>query len=1376
MSYHTQQKRLSSAITSLRMWWLMLVCTLLLGLKPVSAYSQNFYPVHVSVQVMPPHSIYLSDYYSGSRDRLIVTLLNRDQQQRPLQVKLRILIKNGNSFQLRSREELYYPMLTLETGIPLRLTGTDLAAYLTSEKTQMNGYLREGKLPSGMTEFSVQAVDYVTGRALSEYATGRAWLETKQPPMLSLPLNDEQVAYRTPQQIRFQWMLRHQGLANTQYEFVLKELPDNGSAPQSAFTYAHEIYRTVTRFTTLNYTHLDPELLPGKRYGWQVRAIAKDGIDEIGVFENNGYSQIGWFELNDNCPAPMQVTAKGGYRKMTLDWKSIPSQRAFVVEYRPKSEQNFYEWTTARTVENNFIAYQLTPGWRYEYRVGALCLTEKPVYSAVGELVLSLDNEERLAQCGMAPHIDVNNQTGEENLKVGEVVTVGGDFPMTLTQVSSQGSGWYSGKGWLTLPWVFETKVAVKFSRLRINTDRRQIGGEVETATDPKASQIGNLNDLDYGGSQTNPAKVVFAVHRLDFSLPPVPEASYDPDKEELIIFDTNGEPHVVIPKKNEGASIFPMIVEDKDGNKYQIDLPTDEDEATSGGTSTAGDQKKPVVTPVKEIAGQLNPDHLSSGVGATIRFSKGKGLYAFDAGKEPWYERAQLLKPYYPTLGNGYVAPWKLIPVGSSDVVEAELSGKALDKKKIVFCLANGTQVAAQEVNGKWLLTLPSVGSGETYSVLALYEDKKGKYETIGKLNVVSYPPQEHTVTLVPVDGSVPDVSWTERELNRIYTPYGVRLHVRVDDCLKGNHSWDIDKDGLLDLNGSGFFSKETAEMRSLRMLYQRTAGSRYDKHAYYLFVMNNAKADSEPDNHLVVQGDMPRGKQFGYLFMNRAVNTPRLIAHELGHGIFTLLHSFDVNYSGDKFKGATPNLMDYNDGEELAVWQWNVLAHPAPLTWWDDEQDAMSVEDGVNTIADLYLKLAAQYKDGTYLALHGFKCDGTDAVKPQVSINSGDFTVLSFRTLKIRNKGRITAIIYRISDATNVESEQRQATLDELKREIRKEINGENDFLHFYKSDQERFVPLKKSIDWLGLVELRQEACQAVSGDSGEAYGKYGEHILRKLFSLKSKNSILFVNGYELTEEFLNSGKENNGYVTGNTIQPVDMLNYWNGIDLLFKQRRAVDRCYYANGHMSISTSNHRTVSNFLSSLASTKSALAAISTTLTPTVPIPPHLNTQPNVDGFKERMDNGRVAGLRFVDILKREAFAAGDTLDIVAHSMGFAYAQGIIEVIEEAIRDNTLFIHLGGYYIIAPENGCSGFVEPGRWDEIWQYGSDEQRVPITKQDGVAPQCKIENLDRIQRAFIPDTEPQGFLDSHKIANYKWIFNTLKTNDAGYVTPRK
>ena len=85
-------------------------------------------------------------------------------------------------------------------------------------------------------------------------------------------------------------------------------------------------------------------------------------------------------------------------------------------------------------------------------------------------------------------------------------------------------------------------------------------------------------------------------------------------------------------------------------------------------------------------------------------------------------------------------------------------------------------------------------------------------------------------------------------------------------------------------------------------------------------------------------------------------------------------------------------------------------------------------------------------------------------------------------------------------------------------------------------------------------------------------------------------------------------------------------------------------------------------------------------------------------------------------------------------------------------------------------------------------EVWQYGSDEKQLKDKPwlQDGVAPQVPCLGLPNLPankggRAYIPidvDGVPQGFISSHSIENYKWIFTRQTptgTNSAGYVKPR-
>jgi hypothetical protein len=76
--------------------------------------------------------------------------------------------------------------------------------------------------------------------------------------------------------------------------------------------------------------------------------------------------------------------------------------------------------------------------------------------------------------------------------------------------------------------------------------------------------------------------------------------------------------------------------------------------------------------------------------------------------------------------------------------------------------------------------------------------------------------------------------------------------------------------------------------------------------------------------------------GGRFGYLFKNQIsadeINT--IAAHELGHGIWALKHTFDNDY-GNIPAGTTNNIMDYTPAAtHLAKWQWEIIRYPALFT----------------------------------------------------------------------------------------------------------------------------------------------------------------------------------------------------------------------------------------------------------------------------------------------------------------------------------------------------------------------------------------------------------------------------------------------------------
>lgn len=288
-----------------------------------------------------------------------------------------------------------------------------------------------------------------------------------------------------------------------------------------------------------------------------------------------------------------------------------------------------------------------------------------------------------------------------------------------------------------------------------------------------------------------------------------------------------------------------------------------------------------------------------------------------------------------------------------------------------------------------------------------------------------------------------------------------------------------------------------------------------------------------------------------------------------------------------------------------------------------------------------------------------------------------------------------------------------------------------------------------------------------------------------------------VLFVNGYRPTSlggsfednfsDIQNNGLEFNN--SSNVIHTDDRYEYWRPyreIDLKFAKRLNATAKYYADGHHSVATSNHETLIDF------TQHSIKYPKRCRNPRRHVCKHqkkgakwlglqrkIDTyttqplEPNVKGFNERRENGRIAGRNLLQLLNEiPSKSDNDTLFIVAHSMGYAYALGIIDEMRGKIN-------FGGFYIIAAENAESGEVDENEWEEIWQFGSDfeaHKKSAPCLLDGIAPQTKAAGLSPRNRVYIPEQyyKRMGFFDSHFIGHYTWIFDIPK-NESGYIEQR-
>lgn len=309
---------------------------------------------------------------------------------------------------------------------------------------------------------------------------------------------------------------------------------------------------------------------------------------------------------------------------------------------------------------------------------------------------------------------------------------------------------------------------------------------------------------------------------------------------------------------------------------------------------------------------------------------------------------------------------------------------------------------------------------------------------------------------------------------------------------------------------------------------------------------------------------------------------------------------------------------------------------------------------------------------------------------------------------------------------------------------------------------------------------------------------FNHLGVNVTEKLtLNDPAKRILLFVNGYRPTslgktfEENFDDIKKNGLEFPNskNLIYDFDRYEYWNPwnkIDEQFQKRLNPGETFYADGHFSVETSNHRSLINFTTTSNNYPKRCENRKHHTCRTSPNPwnftgiksddwtyKRLRTRPNKKGFELRRDNGKIAGKNLFQMLNElPNNSSNDTLFIVAHSMGYAYALGMIE----SLRGK---INFGGLYIIAPENASSGSVNMNEWQEVWQYGNDFNRYKKSEPcllDGIAPQTKVGGISSKQRLFIPDQyyTRQGFFDSHFIGYYRWILE-IPENEPGYIRQR-
>lgn len=975
-----------------------LLFLLVSGLMPVKVMGQQ-YPVKLVPVVIPPYSLRLADYATSTDNKLQLQVLMTDLLEPQHQTGIKFSLEAGlNAVPIARSNDFVVGMnpFTLYPGNNITLTNVDLRSLFELQNLAgINAVQYSKPLADGVYQFCFQAYDYFTKNNLSSKTCTTVFMVQYDPPMLTLPQNAEKIQALAPYGggggVVFQWMPR-QIAPNTRYIFTLKELWDQGQSPISGFLSAPPLWREETYAPTLYYGIDKTQLMPGKRYAWQVQSksgnpvVGANSTDDNGVYKNNGLSEIFYFDYVENCAVPTLLMAKNaGKGRVEIRW-SLAGQPGglYNVQYRKKGSSA--EWATQQSYQATAILTGLEDKTEYEYRVGTVCGSSQTFgdtnpttagnsagnaysYSGIQFFITDGSSSNNNYQCGIMPAVDIANKAPLQSMLGNNEVFTAGDFPVTV--LSAQGSnGIYTGTGFIEVPYLADTKIKVSFTNIKLNTDKKLIEGTVETTYDINETAVhyasGGLGET-FGDAGVKEVTVDYTIVDIKYTETPPPG--------KITVYGDSGNGGSSSQQDFPGGKDYE--IKDKDGNIWTVD---EEGNITKAGKEAEGG-----------ASNSANTDGVSgSGSNAAVTQYTAKGIkidWKEDAAGKFAYdtpEKTKLPTSKYPSVkdadNNTIYVPYKATVNKQTELFDARvsISDSSLKDGKIIFkTLGTGkaievTELSKTDTERNYQLKLPGTFDYAEEEVIAVLMPKEtgSKQKVIGSFRLVHLSPEDINVSLVPLDAaSQSNVQAQGAKLNQIYNKIGVKFNVKEEPILNISSIVSGDTIGSED---SDLMSTYSPQQQQINALYKGTD-------ARYVLFVTDKKSSTGQTGYMRLNG------QFGYVYGNAPAKTG---AHELGHGVFKLEHPWKAYGTPEK---GTNLLMDYTPGEELSHLEWKQINDPAFKLYAFQGQSAGEFNDGyvvspdykvftigsANTVVDRtdYTLNSEKSNDGT---LPGFKVRG--------------------------------------------------------------------------------------------------------------------------------------------------------------------------------------------------------------------------------------------------------------------------------------------------------------------------------------------------------------------------------------------------------------
>lgn len=903
----------------------VLILVSMLGMSSV-AYSQagTTYPVEINAMLTPPYGTCLTDYVGTNRFQCNV--LMRDMRATEYYFRIVMTVKDQASgrvvFQTQSDRKMIAP------GRPVYMAESGIfGEFFKSQNIKQNySVYKDGCLKEGAYNFVFQVVDDKDSRhiPISKECVFTARLNEGGAPLLTFPFTGDSIGCdATP--INLTWQMPF--VTGEQIEYLVEVCPNyngisgldclNNNTKPANFYYSarsfmpmHQLVKTTTMLT------------PNTTYYWRVSII-----DQFGKIKPNSTSKIDSFVY---CGTPIEpepyIPVKEPMVKAiaanldTVKFDSVLTKDnstkaywtldevrfnyiAYALDVRKKSQDT---WSTYHIEikqedpeeKDNYGLSNLKYNEPYEARMQYLKLSDNgdTLYAPYSDTItFTVPNPMDTADCGeILPIKDCNDAKGLV-LKQYDTLYANGT-PVVLDSVTykSGDSSVISGFGTVAFPILSNFKLKMQFKEISVNCHGELLKGKVVSVYNESTGAIIDLNHMfgkgDGGGSQSS-------------SEQPEPK-KYASKEEAQKNLSTGGFAQV-------GDSIY---TKDPSGNLVPLGKAismTDEQYTNNN---------------------RLDEDNVYC---VFHNDTENAEYIGFDADEQNVFRHVASLKDHYESFSkqagssDPYIIPYVASNPGRVVKLTATLDGKGWsdaaynkDSVKFVMPLSGGNYLSlnAKKDGDKFIVDFPG-STPDTHSDVYAIALKGTQYVNVGKIIVESYEWRKQKVKFVPVvnDYTV-DTDAISKELNKIYGRFGIEYVVSKDEKFETEN---INSEFLDDFSiGSGVFTKQSDDMKRLQYYYKEARG--IEDSTAYLFLLKDAAESGTLD------GDMPQGQICGYIFMHGKTSFAdgRLTAHELAHGIYKLDHVFEKAY-GIK-ENSTNNLLDYNNGNQLAHHQWELIKNP--------------------------------------------------------------------------------------------------------------------------------------------------------------------------------------------------------------------------------------------------------------------------------------------------------------------------------------------------------------------------------------------------------------------------------------------------------------